>query len=146
MSESTILQINARVRIPLSELKFASTRSSGPGGQNVNKNETAIELSFDIANTLHLTMDERKRAMEKLRGYIDQMGTLRLVSQNERSQQRNKEVAIYRFQKMLHTALMVFPDRRATQPSHGQKMARLDYKRKKSNTKQYRQKPRTLND
>lgn len=146
MAESTVLQINARVRIPYSELKFASTRSSGPGGQNVNKNESAVELSFDMANTLHLTMDERRRAMEKLRGYTDMVGTLRIVAQSERSQQRNKEVAIQRFIKMLRSALMVYPDRQATKPSYGQKMARLDHKHKKSATKQYRQKPRTLND
>ena len=85
------ITINTRGRIPISELQFQFARASGPGGQHVNRTESAVELSFDLANSASITPEDRTRALGKLGNYVDSVGTMHVVSQSERSQLRNRE-------------------------------------------------------
>ena len=138
MSDEWVV-INERVRIPISELSFQFARASGPGGQHVNRTESAVELTFDLAHSILLTGDERARASTKLGpAYIDADGILRVVAQSERSQLRNRELAIARFAELLRQALIVPKKRRPTKPSKASQEKRMDRKRKTGQTKRGR--------
>ncbi len=137
MSEESIV-INPRVRIPYTELQFQFARASGPGGQHVNRTESAVELSFDLAHTPWLTETERTRAISKLGSYVDGAGVVHVVSQSERSQLRNRELAISRFAELLRQALTVPKKRRPTKPSKASQEKRMDGKRKAGQTKRGR--------
>jgi ribosome-associated protein len=136
--ENDILIINDRVRIPTAELQFEFARSSGAGGQHVNKNETAVVLIFDIATTSRLTHDERTRATSKLAGRISGDGLLRVKSQESRSQLKNREEVVTRFAQLLREALIVPKPRRKTKPTRASVERRLDQKRRKSEHKRGR--------
>jgi ribosome-associated protein len=131
--------INTRVRIPLAALEFRFTRSSGAGGQHVNKNETAVELSFDLAGSPYLTEDERRRALTKLAGRVTSEGVLRVESQESRSQLKNREEVIRRFAQLLRDALVIPRARRKTRPTRGSVETRLEGKRRRSEHKRNRQ-------
>lgn len=133
-----VLVINERVRIPLADLTFAATRSSGPGGQHVNKTESAIELAFDLAGSPYLTDVEKRLAGERLPGYVDAAGVLRITAQSERSQSRNKDAAVERFVQLLRAALLVPRRRRPTRPPRGAAERRLESKRRTSAIKRAR--------
>jgi len=133
------VSINARVRIPISELSFQFARASGPGGQHVNRTESAVELNFDLAHSALLTHDERTRALTKLGpAYIDADGVMHVVAQSERSQLRNRELAIARFAELLQQALIIPKKRRPTKPSKASQAKRMDRKRKTGQTKRGR--------
>ena len=132
------ITINTRVRIPISELQFQFARASGPGGQHVNRTESAVELSFDLANSASITPEDRTRALGKLGNYVDSVGTMHVVSQSERSQLRNRELAIARFAELLQQALVVPKKRRPTKPSKAAKAKRMDGKRKAGTIKRGR--------
>jgi ribosome-associated protein len=138
----SFLIINSRVRIPISDLVFRATRSSGAGGQNVNKVETAVELIFDLQNTPHLSEDERARAMSKLASHLDSDGALHLESQSERSQLRNKDEVTRRFAQRLREALIVPKKRRKTKPTRASIEKRLESKKRAGNAKRERQEKR----
>ena len=137
MSDEFIM-INTRVRIPISELQFQFARASGPGGQHVNRTESAVELSFDLANSASITPEDRTRALGKLGNYVDSVGTMHVVSQSERSQLRNRELVIARFAELLQQALVVPKKRRPTKPSKAAKAKRMDGKRKTGTIKRGR--------
>lgn len=139
MPEALIV-INPRVRIPYSELQFQFARASGPGGQHVNRTESAVELSFDLSQTPWLTETERTRAISKLGSYVDSAGIMHVVSQSERSQLRNRELAISRFVELLQQALTIPKKRRPTKPSKAAQEKRMEGKRKAGKTKQSRSK------
>ena len=137
MSDEFIM-INTRVRIPISELQFQFARASGPGGQHVNRTESAVELSFDLANSASITPEDRTRALGKLGNYVDSVGTMHVVSQSERSQLRNRELVIARFAELLQQALVIPKKRRPTKPSKAAKAKRMDGKRKAGTIKRGR--------
>ena len=87
MNES-VVHITDTVSIPMSELSFRFARSSGPGGQHVNRSATQVELLFDVANSPSLDEAQRQRVLNKLKSRIDKEGVLHLVSQETRSQLR----------------------------------------------------------
>ncbi|MCL5997341.1 MAG: aminoacyl-tRNA hydrolase [Chloroflexi bacterium] len=133
------LMVNESVRIPYADLTFRFTRSSGPGGQHVNKSETAVELLFDLANTPHLTDAERALAMQRLASYLDSDGVLHPVSQSMRSQLKNREDVVQRFVALLRQALIPPRRRRATRPSRAAHERRLARKRRIGEIKRQRQ-------
>lgn len=132
------LIINPQVRIPSSALNFRFARSSGPGGQHMNKTESNVELMFDVVNTPYLNEADKTRVIIKLASYLDKEGVLHVESQQGRSQLRNREEVVERFAVLLRQALIVPKKRRPTKPSKAAKEKRLDSKKKSSTTKKMR--------
>lgn len=126
------------VTIPLSELDFRTSRSSGPGGQNVNKVESKVELLFDAANTPFLSEVQRRRLLGRLRNRLDSGGVLHLSSQVSRSQWENRENVVAEFVRLLRMALKPAKKRIKTGPSKVSKEKRLKNKRIKSEKKKLR--------
>ncbi len=132
------LHITNTLTIPLSELHFRFARSSGPGGQHVNRSATRVELLFDVAGSPTLTEAQRERVRKVLAPYIDSHGTLRLVSQAFRSQFRNREEVVERFQLLMRQAMRVPKRRHPTRPPQAAQEKRLASKRRRSELKRQR--------
>jgi ribosome-associated protein len=120
------------------EFQFSASRSSGPGGQNVNKVSTKMELRFHVASSALLTEDEKLLVAEKLSSRINAAGELVLVSQTERSQLQNKEKVTEKFYLLLTRALTPRKERKPTKPSRASKEERLEAKRQLSEKKERR--------
>jgi ribosome-associated protein len=120
------------------EFKFSATRSSGPGGQNVNKVSSKVELRFSILDSELLTSSEKMLLLGKLQNKINKEGELVIVSQAERSQLANKEKAIDKFYTLLTKALTPIKKRKPTKPSKRSVEKRLEGKRLKSEKKAIR--------
>lgn len=133
-----LLPINDQVSIPLSELSFRYARSSGPGGQHVQRTETKVELLFDLANSSSLSESQRRLALNRLGARLDQHGMLHLTSQAGRSQLDNRADVIARFQRLLAAALKPVKARRPTRPTAGARQQRLEGKRKRGQAKRLR--------
>jgi ribosome-associated protein len=132
------LHINDQVHIPSSELSFRFSRSSGPGGQHVQKSSTRVELLFDVVNSPSLTDSERARVLKRLLGYVDSEGVLHLISQSERSQVRNREEVVARFQALLRRALKRRKRRKPTRPTVASRERRLRKKKQRGQIKKWR--------
>ena len=132
------LVITAAVRIPLAELRYQFVRSSGPGGQHVNRSATQVELTFDLAGSPHLSEAQKARARTALKSYVDKDGVLHLASQVSRSQLQNREDVTSRFVELMRRALRVPKKRRPTRPSAASKERRLETKRRRSGIKRER--------
>ena len=113
----------------IKEFKFQTSRSSGPGGQNVNKVSTRVELRFNVMESQLLTEREKEILQIKLATRISQEGILGIAVQIERSQLRNKQLAIEKFFDLVSKALAPIKKRRPTKPSRGAKERRLQAKR-----------------
>jgi ribosome-associated protein len=122
------------------EFQFATSRSSGPGGQNVNKVNSKVELRFDIAHSEILTTEQKEILLQKLTSKITSDGILSVVSQRDRSQLANKEDVISKFYTLLARALKPQKPRKKTKPSKSSVEKRLTSKRIKAEIKQSRQK------
>jgi ribosome-associated protein len=140
--DDDILRINGEVSIPLSELSFRFSRSSGPGGQHVQKSSTRVELLFDVANSPSLSDAQRSRVLRRLASYVDTAGILHLTSQSERSQLRNREEVVSRFQSLMREGLKRRKRRRPTRPSAESRERRLRKKKERSQIKKGREKIR----
>jgi ribosome-associated protein len=140
--DDDILHINDQVKIPLAELSFRFSRSSGPGGQHAQKSSTRVELLFDVANSPSLSDAQRSRVLKRLSGYVDTSGVLHLTSQSERSQLRNREAVVSRFKSMMREALKRRKRRRPTRPSAQSRERRLRKKKERSQIKKGRRKIR----
>ncbi|MEI7725456.1 MAG: alternative ribosome rescue aminoacyl-tRNA hydrolase ArfB [Bacteroidota bacterium] len=123
------------------ELHFSASRSSGPGGQHVNKVSTKMELRFHVLSSVLLSEDEKALIAEKLASRINAAGELLLVSQSERSQLQNKEKVTEKFYLLLTRALTPRKKRKATRPSKASKEERLELKRQQSEKKERRKSP-----
>ncbi|HLO57730.1 MAG TPA: alternative ribosome rescue aminoacyl-tRNA hydrolase ArfB [Bacteroidales bacterium] len=110
------------------EFLFQASRSSGPGGQNVNKVSTRIELRFDIFSSALLNEEEKSRVAEKLKTRITKEGILLLVSQTGRTQMENRESVIQKFYDLLIKALTPVKKRKKTVPTFQSKIKRLESK------------------
>ena len=130
--------VNSHVIIPAGEVVYRTTRSSGPGGQHVNKAETQVELLFDVAHSPSLNEAQRQRILGRLKNLIDQDGVLHLAAQSERSQLRNREIVTARFREILTAALRVPKKRRPTKPTAASKARRLEKKKRRGQIKQLR--------
>lgn len=122
------------------EFQFFTSKSSGPGGQNVNKVNSKVELRFDVHNSVLLTQGQKDIICLKLASKISDEGILSVVSQKDRSQLSNKEDAIQKLYQLLTKALTPVKPRKKTRPTQSSVEKRLTQKRLKSETKQNRQK------
>ncbi len=131
------LYINSRVQIPITELRFRFSRSGGPGGQNVNRVSTRVELLFDL---VHSSMDPDSKgiARKKLGSRLSYDGTLRIVSQESRSQWKNKQTAIERFVDVLKRALRPEKSRVPTRVTRSSIESRLVHKKGRGEVKKMR--------
>jgi ribosome-associated protein len=133
--ERESIRVTRSVSIPLSEIVFRYSRSSGPGGQHAQKSETRVEALFDVEGSSALTDRQKHRVVRKA-GPV-----LRAVAQDERSQARNRELAVERIANALGEALRVERRRVPTKPSKAAVERRLEQKRRRSQTKHLRQRP-----
>ncbi len=143
--EGETLKISAGVLIPLSEIRFAFSRSGGKGGQNVNKVETKVELLFDVNGSDALSADQRSRIREHLHSKIDSDGVLHVVAQASRSQWKNREDALDKLAALLRHALQPQKKRRRTGVPSAEKQKRLDDKKRRGEIKKWRTGGRTTN-
>jgi len=135
---SSVLHITSSVQIPLSELRFRTSRSSGPGGQNVNKLETRVELVFDVAGSPSLSEDQKNILLTLLASRIDARGVLHISSQKSRSQWENKQLVIEKLASLLQGALKVRRKRVKTSPTRSSKERRVQSKKKHGRKKTMR--------
>jgi ribosome-associated protein len=135
-----------RTRITSDELKYSATRSGGPGGQNVNKVNTKVELRFNINSCSSLTDHEKQLLLDLLRKKINDEGDLLIISQSERSQLQNKKDAEEKLFRLLAKTLTVKTERKATVPTKASKTKRLETKRKRSGIKKLRKGSGTSED
>ncbi len=133
-----MLQISPTISIPDDELIERFVRSSGPGGQNVNKLATAVELRFDAANSPSLPDAVRARLLARRDRRITGEGVIVLSAQRFRTQERNREDARTRLTELIRTALVAPKPRVATKPTRGSKERRLSSKRERANVKRTR--------
>jgi ribosome-associated protein len=136
-----MLRITGNIVIDEQELDYTFVHASGPGGQNVNKVATAVQLRFDVAHSPSLPEDVRQRLLQQAGGQITQDGVLIIDARQYRSQWRNRRDATQRLIDMIRQAATVPKPRRATRPSRAVKERRLQSKRHRSETKRLRQPP-----
>ena len=135
-----ILQINHDTFIPLDELNFQASRSSGPGGQHVNKASTKITLEFDVDRSPNLTDEQKAKIYQRLENRLTREGILQMHAPSSRSQHANKEEAIDRFVELLQAALKKQPPRKRTRKPRAAKLKRLQAKRHRGEIKKMRKK------
>ncbi len=129
------IRVSRSVRVPLSEIVLRTSRSSGPGGQHAQKTETRVEAVFDVEASAALTATQKRRVVVKA-GPV-----LRAVAQDERSQARNRELAVERLAETLRQALRVPRKRVTTEPTKASRERRLEQKKRRSEKKRLRQRP-----
>lgn len=120
------------------EFIFSATRSSGPGGQNVNKVSTKVELRFDIPHSKLLSGEEKEILLTRLQKKINSEGFLIIISQSERSQLKNKEKTIEKFYALLKKSLAPAKRRKPTKPDAAAKEMRLEEKKMNAEKKMRR--------
>ena len=133
-----MVRIREGILIGEDELTFTFSRSSKPGGQNVNKISSRVTLLFDVANSPSLSAENKNRIMTRLRTRVNKDGILRVVSQRHRSQAANREAAVERFVELLQEALKPIKFRKKTRISAAARNRRLNKKKRRSRLKQER--------
>ena len=129
------LSLGRGASIPVSEVELRTSRSSGPGGQHANTSDTRVEAIFDVSASRSLTTGQRQRIAARLGSVVT------AVSQDSRSQARNREKALERLREKLAGALEVAPKRRPTRPSRASRERRLEAKRRQAERKRARRPP-----
>ena len=131
------LDLSDGVIVPAQLLRATTSRSGGPGGQNVNKVETRVTIEVDV-DTLPLPEDRKQRIRERLAGRINRDGVLRVTSQAERSQLANRDRALARMEELLREALAEAKPRRRTRTPRRAKEKRIEEKKKRGQIKKWR--------
>ena len=129
------MRVTRSVVVPLAEIEFRFSRSSGPGGQHANTAETRVEAVFDVERSTALSDAQKRRVVRRVGPVV------RAVAQDERSQWRNRELAVERVVAALRDALRVERRRLPTKPSAASRERRLDEKRRHSEKKRLRRSP-----
>ena len=135
MTGTESIRVTRSVAVPLSEIELRTSRSSGPGGQHAQKSETRVEAVFDVEASTALSETQKRRVIAKA-GPV-----LRAIAQDERSQLRNRELAIERLVESLRKALHVERRRVPTRPTGASKERRLEDKKRRGQVKRLRQPP-----
>lgn len=117
------------------EFVFKTSRSSGPGGQHVNKTETRVTLRFNVPESKYLDADQKHLILNKLSGYVNAEGELLIHSEETRSQSKNKEICIQKFYDLLKIALKKNKKRIPTKPTRAAIRKRIENKRKNAEKK-----------
>jgi ribosome-associated protein len=133
-----MVEIRKALIIPDEELSFEYARSSGPGGQNVNKVNTKVTLRFDVDASRSLSDDQRVRIKQKLHTRISKEGVLRVTSQRHRTQRANQEAVVERFTELVRDALARRRKRRKTKTPAAAHQRRLEDKKRRSALKKER--------
>lgn len=136
-----MIKIKDGILLGEDELSFTFSRSSKPGGQNVNKISSRVTLLFDVANSPSLSAEHKNQIMTRLRTRVNKHGVLRVVAQLHRSQAANREAATERFVELLQETLKPVKSRKKTRISLASKKRRLNEKMRRSRIKQERTKP-----
>jgi ribosome-associated protein len=126
------IRVTRSVVLPVAEIELRFSRSSGPGGQHAQKSETRVEAVFDVEASSALTDTQKRRVVARAGP------TLRAVAQDERSQLRNRELAVERLVERLRQALRVERRRVPTKPTDASRERRLEQKRRRSQVKRFR--------
>jgi ribosome-associated protein len=129
------IRVTRSVSLPVDEIELRFSRSSGPGGQHAQRTESRVEAVLDVEASSALTPAQKRRVIGKA-GPV-----LRAVAQDERSQWRNRELAVERLVETLRQALAVPRPRRPTAPTRASRERRLEQKRRRSQTKRLRRPP-----
>jgi ribosome-associated protein len=130
------IQVNSRLAIPLEDVELRTSRSSGPGGQHAQKTETRVEAVFDVTRSAALSERQKERLLSRVGPVV------RAIAQDERSQSRNRELALERLAETIREGLRVPRKRRATKPSAAARERRLEGKRRRATKKELRRRPR----
>jgi ribosome-associated protein len=133
-----LLAVNESLSIPRTELDIRVSRSSGAGGQHVNKTSSRVEIFWNIVGSRAVSEEQRARLREKLASKLTMEGSIRVVASDMRSQSRNRELAEERLADLVRRALVIPRKRRATKPTRAAKEARLDSKKRHSTKKRDR--------
>ena len=129
------LEVTPSVVIPDSELSFAFVRASGPGGQNVNKVSSAVQLRFDLAGSTVLSEPVKSRLRALAGRRLTDDGAILIIARNQRSQEHNRREALERLTDLVQRALVVPKTRKATKPTRASKERRLQSKTRQQRTK-----------
>jgi ribosome-associated protein len=133
-----MLEIADGIAIPDEDLSFATSRSGGPGGQNVNKLETRVTVRLDLEGTAALSPEQKERVRERLATRVTRGGVLQVTSQRHRSQSANREAALERLAELLCQALAPQTPRKPTRATRAARRRRLDAKRRRGEQKRLR--------
>jgi ribosome-associated protein len=125
----------------LAEVQFSASRSSGPGGQNVNKVNTKIELRFSVQQSAVLDENQKQLIVSKLKNRINNQQELLITSGTERTQWRNKEKATQKFFELIEKALTKPRKRKQTKPTEASRLKRIENKKKQAQKKLFRKPP-----
>ena len=128
----------AVVLVPESELVFKASRSSGPGGQNVNKLNTRVTALFDVVGSPSLSQEQKQQVLRRLATRVDKDGVLHVVAQTHRSQEANRRAAAERLQQLVQEVLRPRPVRKKTKVPAAAREHRLAEKKRRSGRKQQR--------
>ena len=134
-----MIRINDQISIDESEIEESFLRASGPGGQHVNKTESAVQLRFDVRRSRSLPNDVALRLMKLAGSRMTQDGVLVISAQSERSQKRNRDEALERLVELIRQAAVRPVKRRPTKPTKASREKRLERKKRRSGIKGLRQ-------
>ena len=139
-----MIPITDELAIPEEEVSFATSRSGGPGGQNVNKLETRVTVRLDVASSPSLTDEQRQRLLERLATRITRTGVFHVTSQKHRTQGENREAAVARLAELMAEALREETPRKATRVPRSVKRRRVEAKKRRGQRKKERSAPISL--